>query len=266
MLFIQPPTMNNYSSIKLDFEVQYDLVYNLMKGLSASQSNILINCVDGETVAANKRYLGVFSSLLRNICMELPEQDQVSVYVSYKKIHVDMMMEYLNTGELRSHEVGSLTEVISLMQCLGVDQQDTEIIEPLRQMDELQEIVSISQDKTNFDTLEEKILDITETEISDREEESIQIPIETNSTKFRCQHVKCEKVFKNKQALKQHSIVHSNARPFECKECGLCFGTKGILSNHMGIHNPTKCDYCPKKFAQKSWLKSHIKYYHLNQK
>ena len=263
--------MNNYSSVKLDFDLQYDFVYNLMNGLRASQPNILINCVDGETVAANKRYLGVFSSLLRNICMEFPEQDQVSVYVSYKKIHVDMMMEYLKTGELRSHEVGSLTEVISLMQCLGVGQQDTEIIEPLRQRDELQEIVSISQDKTEFNILKEQLLDkldIIETEdkISGREEESNLIPLQTNSYKFICQHVKCEKVFKNKQALKQHSIVHSSARPFECKECGLCFGTKGILSNHMGIHNPTKCDYCPKKFAQKSWLKSHIKYYHLNQK
>ena len=200
--------------------------------------------------------------------MEFPEQDQVSVYVDYKKIHVDMMMEYLNTGELRSHEVSSLTEVISLMQCLGVDQHDTEIIEPSRQMEELQEIVSISQDKTQFKNLDEQLLDITETKdkISGREEESNQIPIQTKSTKFSCQHDKCEKVFKNKPGLKQHSIVHSSARPFECKECGLCFSTKGILSNHMGIHNPTKCDYCPKKFAQKSWLKSHIKYTHLNQK
>ena len=123
--------MDVYSSIKLDFEVQHDLVSNMMNRLRASESNILITCVDGETVAANKRYLGMYSSLLRNICMEVPEYDQVTVYVDYKKIHVDMTMEYLNTGELGSHDVGSLTVVVSLLQCLGVDLQDTEIIEPL---------------------------------------------------------------------------------------------------------------------------------------
>ena len=247
--------MDVYSSIKLDFEVQHDLVSNMMNRLRASESNILITCVDGENVAANKRYLGVYSSLLRNICIEFPEHDLVTVYVDYKKIHVDMAMEYLNTGELMSHDVGSLTEVVSLMQCLGVGLQDIEIIEPLRlrQMKELKD---------------EELLDITEIEfkISHLEQEPSQIPIETNPTNFRCNNVKCEKVFKNKQALRQHSIVHSTARPFECKECGLCFSTKGILSNHKGIHNPTKCDYCSKSFAQKSHLKSHIKYTHLNQK
>ena len=244
--------MDAYSSIKLDFEVQHDFVYNMMNRLRASESNnILITCVDGETVAANKRYLGVYSSLVRSICMEFPEHDQVTVYVDYKKIHVDMMMEFLNKGELRSHDVGSLTEVVSLMQCIGVGLlQGIEIIEPLRQIKK------------------PKVLPITE--IEDKispEKESIQILIdETNPSKFRCNNVKCEKVFKNKQALKQHSIVHSSDRPFECKECGLCFSTKGILNNHKGIHNPTKCDYCPKTFAQKSHLKSHIKYTHLNQK
>ena len=112
-----PAIMNAYSFIKLDFEVRHDFVYNMMNRLRASQSNILITCVDGETVAANKRFLGMYSSLLRNICKEFLEQDQVTLYVDYKKIHVDMAIEFLTTGELRSHDVGSLSEVVSLMQC-----------------------------------------------------------------------------------------------------------------------------------------------------
>ena len=41
-----------------------------------------------------------------------------------------MMMEYFNTGELRSQDVSILNEVLSLMQSLGVSVEDAEIFEP----------------------------------------------------------------------------------------------------------------------------------------
>ena len=172
------------------------------------------------------------------------------------------MLEYLSKGELWSRDVDCLIEVSSLMQSLGVSLKDTEIIEPSRQLYELRELVSVPMNETSLPVLS----------VSERDPETFDESYKdfngkaSNSIKFSCQNVKCEKVFKNRQALRQHSIVHSSARPFECKVCGLCFSTKGILSNHMGTHNPTKCQYCPKSFAQKSWLKSHIKYIHSNSK
>ena len=75
---------------------------------------------------------------------------------------------------------------------------------------------------------------------------------------------KCDKVCKSRNKLEIHMIDHTKDKvlTFECKECGKLFGTKSILHNHQGVHNPIKCDRCEKKFAQKAGLIYHIKSVH----
>ena len=75
---------------------------------------------------------------------------------------------------------------------------------------------------------------------------------------------KCDKVCKSRHKLEIHMIDHTKDKvlTFECKECGKLFGTKSILQNHQGVHNPIKCDHCEKTFAQKAGLIYHIKSVH----
>ena len=76
---------------------------------------------------------------------------------------------------------------------------------------------------------------------------------------FNC--LECDKKFESKYKLKVHSVLHTEKK-FECQECGKRFATQGILTNHMGVHNPTKCDFCERTFAQKNSLKVHMQNVH----
>ena len=40
--------------------------------------------------------------------------------MEFTKQHVEMMLEYFNTGELKSDDAESLNEVVSLLQVFGV--------------------------------------------------------------------------------------------------------------------------------------------------
>ena len=47
---------------------------------------------------------------------------------------------------------------------------------------------------------------------------------------------KCDKEFKAKRLLKQHSIVHLEDRPFGCDICEKRFKRKSDLNFHLGRH------------------------------
>ena len=253
-LFISIMDPPNALKLELEATLKHEFVFSMIRRLQDWNSNLVISCVDGGTVFTNKRFISVYSSVIKNICSDIREEENITLHVEFKKTHVDMMMEYFNTGELRSQDVSILNEVLSLMQSLGVSVKDAEIFEPYKIVKSSTESSAIISNVT---------LDITEELVHKETKENIiedQPHFETDLIQFKCQ--KCEKVFKSRPSLKQHSIVHTNVRPFECQECGKRFSTKGILNNHRGVHNPKKCDYCTKTFAQKSWLKSHIKYAH----
>ena len=117
----------------------------------------------------------------------------------------------------------------------------------------------------------------------------------SNLTKHKQQHSKeyfcsiCDKKLCNKFSLKEHMVVHSSSRPYQCKyceksfirqrdrkihqnshmidfepfECEIChkhFVLKSRLTRHMAVHSLEKlfvCSVCNKKFARKDDLKSH---------
>ncbi|XP_045457742.1 zinc finger protein 724-like [Melitaea cinxia] len=72
----------------------------------------------------------------------------------------------------------------------------------------------------------------------------------------------CDKVFKNRQNLYQHRVLHTErSRNFACHVCGKMYYTKGSLSAHMRTHEeakPYKCDHCPRAFHAKGNLISHL--------
>ena len=76
----------------------------------------------------------------------------------------------------------------------------------------------------------------------------------------KCQH--CGKGFSVRSHLTAHLVAHTQERPFECKDCGKFFTSKGALYNHGGVHNPLKCDHCDRLFAQKASLNYHIQSVH----
>ena len=115
--------------LELDASLHHDFVLDSIQSLRMSDYNLRISCVDGGTVLTNKKYLSVFCSLITEICKDFPEQEKLTLQVEFTKNQVDLMMEYFNTGELRSADLEELNEVVTLIQCLGVDIKDVQLVE-----------------------------------------------------------------------------------------------------------------------------------------
>lgn len=86
--------------------------------------------------------------------------------------------------------------------------------------------------------------------------DSIQtIPVRVDDT-YTC--TVCEKVYKSKKALWDHSIYHN--LQFKCDHCDKRFAKKLLLQRHTRIHTqdrPYKCDMCDKSFTTNESLTVH---------
>ena len=255
--------------LELDNCRHQEFVFQSLQSLRMSDYNLLISCLDGGTVFTNKKYLGVHSELIKDICKEFPEQEILTVNVEFEKQIVEMMLEYFNTGELKSDNCENLNEVVSLMQVLGVRTDDFKLIEvlpskkhtrkrKLEAFDPLDVKVKKQKKKDKKVKPEPQETDLNESSTLDEEAPLSWQPAEEH----KCEH--CGKGFSGKSSLTAHLVTHTAERPFECKECGKFFRSQGALYNHGGVHNPSKCDHCDKLFAQKASLKNHIQTVHPN--
>lgn len=72
----------------------------------------------------------------------------------------------------------------------------------------------------------------------------------------------CYKVFVSTKGLQQHSIIHTDRKPFNCEICGKPFRFKSNLFEHRSIHTgdqPYVCPFCGKTCRLKGNLKKHLK-------
>ena len=222
---------SNELMLELDASLHQDFVLASIQSLRMSDCNLLISCLDGGTVFTNKRYLGVFSKVVKDVCKDFPEQEKLTLQVEFSKNHVDLMMEYFETGELRSADAEELNEVVKLIQCLGVSIENVELIELMAPENPTLKRKSDTKPSTGSKTKKKYMT--KKMKVTVKEERNIE-----------------------DATLEEQSVEME--KPYECKECGNRFKTKSILYNHGGVHNPIKCESCDKTFAQKASLKLHM--------
>lgn len=80
--------------------------------------------------------------------------------------------------------------------------------------------------------------------------------------KLACEFDTCEKIFKSKKSLKEHTRIHNDEKPYSCavSACGRAFTQYSSLQKHNRTHNgerPYICDLCNQSFTQLSNLKRH---------
>uniref|UniRef100_A0AC35U451 Zinc finger protein n=1 Tax=Rhabditophanes sp. KR3021 TaxID=114890 RepID=A0AC35U451_9BILA len=72
----------------------------------------------------------------------------------------------------------------------------------------------------------------------------------------------CQKVFVSYKGLQQHSVIHTDEKPFTCDICQKAFRFKSNLFEHRSVHSgftPHTCPYCGKTCRLKGNLKKHLK-------
>ncbi|CAL8141539.1 unnamed protein product [Orchesella dallaii] len=61
-----------------------------------------------------------------------------------------------------------------------------------------------------------------------------------NAPKFMCEH--CDKLYKTKELLKRHKVVHSGKRPYNCKICNKSFMRQDDVQRHVKTVHKNKAD------------------------
>ncbi|KAI8063312.1 hypothetical protein BC940DRAFT_321737 [Gongronella butleri] len=93
--------------------------------------------------------------------------------------------------------------------------------------------------------------------------------IHTNERPFQCKEPGCGKSFIQRSALTVHSRTHSGERPHVCEfpQCDKSFSDSSSLARHRRTHTgkrPYRCpfDDCSKSFVRKTMLTKHMKHDH----
>ncbi|XP_067283565.1 gastrula zinc finger protein xLCGF3.1-like [Pseudorasbora parva] len=84
--------------------------------------------------------------------------------------------------------------------------------------------------------------------------------IHTRAKPYTCKQ--CGMSFTYKVSLDIHLISHTGERPYTCKQCEKSFSLKGNLKAHMRIHSgekPFACPHCGKSFTTKGNLEAHMR-------
>lgn len=96
-----------------------------------------------------------------------------------------------------------------------------------------------------------------------------------NNSKYICNFLNCNKAFKSKIGLQEHSARHTGSFNFTCEVCQKKFLLRSYFLAHQRIHSKDRlkvfqCSLCPKTFGSKQNLIDHeachlgMKYYKCN--
>ncbi|CAB05735.2 C2H2-type domain-containing protein [Caenorhabditis elegans] len=72
----------------------------------------------------------------------------------------------------------------------------------------------------------------------------------------------CNKMFMNYKGLQQHSVIHTDTKPYICDVCGRGFRYKSNMFEHRTVHTgytPYVCPFCGKQFRLKGNMKKHMR-------
>ena len=258
--------------LELDAKVHQNNVYNAIQSFGLyDMKDLVIYCNNGEAIFTTKKFLGVFSGLIRDVCKEVPQQETVNLFVPFTKEYVEQMMKYLNEGKLFSRDMENLRVVTEVLQSFGISIDMAEIAELKSRPTKRKKMEEDDNDNGSTDVKEKRKYykkkktvkrEPGECELDEygeilNEEKDVK---KEKEGELCCKL--CDKLFPSQSSYKQHAVVHTKEKKFECPECGKMFGTQAILYNHKGVHNPIKCEHCERTFAQKAAYKNHLKVAH----
>ena len=115
--------------------------------------------------------------------------------------------------------------------------------------------------RKEYHTAEKQIeCDICKRRFAKSRDMTIHKRIHTTDKLNKCQS--CEISFRHAAELKIHTRVHTGEKPFVCEICSREFRRHCDLTKHLKVHpdefpESVKCQFCPKMFEKRSFLKKH---------
>ena len=236
---------------------------------------------DGGKLYSSRKFLSVFSNMLRNILKDV-NSGVTEIIIVQVPLSFDCMEALLSLLACGVSKYVDKDELFAAAAVIDVDNITGEKF--------LYEIVSASNvenDNTDSDLFPVRNIDHKKDfkikmEIEEKESKSIDNKCIDDGEKYQCGE--CKKLYTHKDSLSRHIKTHivSDGKPFECNICSTKFSRKYVLNNHMKMHPemsfdineeniPTlkedtnfeqlergvQCSFCDKEYSTSDGLKRH---------
>merc|ERR1719342_582766 len=208
-------------------------VEKIIQSFRSEDSDITLLCEDLSTFHTNRRFLGFFSPLLRDLCGGNFDEKQpqiISIPCSFEQ--VQLFFEFLKNGEFKTTKIETLHAIQSLTSTFGIASNPELIKINHLQDNRKEEKVNDKNEKKPNDTINSK------TEISKDEESQ-----ETKCFGFRREVEKEQKADDIFILLKKANSERTEYDSWKCKFCTNSF-TKwvGLMVHARKVHekNPIK--------------------------
>lgn len=252
-------------------------------------TDVTLACEGDKHIKAHKVILGAYSSVLKNIIVNIKQQNPV-IYISgikYEELRAVVNFIYLGETKVKQETFAKFMEFAQEFEIKGLaanlaeqkksDTEDT--IPPKGKIEEEEELIknieyefseNNKDDDKMFGDIEllkpetshlETGLYTLETQLSEAKNW-----IQTVEDKKRFQCPKCPKELSDKSNLSRHVRTQHDGVKYACDMCDYVGAQSSNLNYHKNAKhsekNPYECQNCAKKFSDKSNLGRHIKSQH----
>ena len=91
-----------------------------VEDMKFSDTHLVVNCSDGQSVVASKTFLAFFSQIIRNSLDDIPRNEDVTLILPFSKQHFVKVLEFLATGEAKGVNKIDIENIKCLLESLGV--------------------------------------------------------------------------------------------------------------------------------------------------
>ena len=224
------PTLTTMSFKKAS-TLHLEVVNETIEKIGASDYDVVLHSDDGEKVFTSKKFLGIFSPLIRQLCSEFGRSEIVPISLPFSNKVLCHFLDYLKKGETFGRKKNDLESVLQVTEILGIARGHAEILNP--------EPETIDYEEIEIE-IEDEVMEEVEEDVKPEIDIDIDHPDEENN--FKCN--KCSKFYSTLNKLTNHKkLEHTQIKEFNCDVCSKKFATEAILNNHMAVHNSKVASY-----------------------
>ena len=112
--------------IENEYEMHKDLVQTSMRNFSCDKPDLIFISEEGRETKTNKRFLSLFTSLVKNFCSDLHllHQEETVLSVPFPEETLNLLMQFLTEGYVDSKDERELYLLLELMGSLGIENNE----------------------------------------------------------------------------------------------------------------------------------------------